>query len=346
MSVQYLIDKYSNIKCDDIFNSPHENLNLYFHQIIYNNLKKMSKDDEIPHIIFYGNKGTGKKTLINNLLEMIYDKTIYNLENNVYEVKGSGGKPNLVNIRQSDYHIIIEPNNNNFDKYLIQEIVKEYAKKMPLNIFEGTRSFKIVQINRLDNLSEYAQMSLRRTIEKYSKNCRFISWCHSLSKISEPLRSRCLCIHVPVQPKHQLLKWLLNICCMEKMNLDFNIIREIMESDGNLKTMIWKLDLYKHKKTTVSSYWNTIYCIVDDILNNCDISNIRKNIYSITTNNILTIDILRDILNIILSNNKLDKDKQTKIIEYSIECNCNLSKARYEIIHLEKFIIDVHNLIT
>jgi replication factor C subunit 3/5 len=345
MSSQYLIDKYSNIKCDDIFNKSPENLNMYFHQEIYDNLKKMSRDDEIPHIIFYGNKGSGKKTLIKNLLEMIYDKTISNLENNIYEVKGSGGKPNLVNIRQSDYHIIIEPNNNNFDKYLIQEIVKEYAKKMPLNIFEGNRSFKVVQINKLDNLSEYAQMSLRRTIEKYSKNCRFISWCHTLSKISEPLRSRCLCIHVPVQPKPILLKWLMNICYMEKMNLDFRIINEIMNSDGNLKTMIWKLDLYKHKKTTITSYWNTINAIIYDVINNCDITNIRKNIYSITTNNILTIDILKDMLNIILSNNKLNKIQQSKIIEYAIDCNYNLSKARYEIIHLEKFVINVYTLI-
>ena len=43
-----------------------------------------------------------------------------------------------VMINQSRYHIIIEPNNNGFDKYLIQEIIQEYAKtmkKMMLDVF-------------------------------------------------------------------------------------------------------------------------------------------------------------------------------------------------------------------
>ena len=31
-------------------------------------------------------------------------------------------------IKQSNHHIIIEPNNNGFDKYLIQEIIQDYAK--------------------------------------------------------------------------------------------------------------------------------------------------------------------------------------------------------------------------
>ena len=34
-------------------------------------------------------------------------------------------------IKQSKHHIIIEPNNNNFDRYLIQDIVKEYARRYP-----------------------------------------------------------------------------------------------------------------------------------------------------------------------------------------------------------------------
>ncbi len=31
------------------------------------------------------------------------------------------------------------PGNNNFDRYLIQDIVKEYARRYPLCIFESSR---------------------------------------------------------------------------------------------------------------------------------------------------------------------------------------------------------------
>src|SRR3990167_878267 len=109
-------------------------------------LKIMSADDSIPHVIFYGPEGSGKKTIINLFLEMIYDKDVHKLEDCIYKVAGSGNKITEVIVKQSNYHIIIEPNNNNFDRYLIHDIVKEYAKRRSLGIFKTIRQFKMVVI--------------------------------------------------------------------------------------------------------------------------------------------------------------------------------------------------------
>ena len=348
-----LID-YDNIKPEDLWlhgSNPHK---CFFHKDIFKKLEKISKDDSLPHIIFYGNPGTGKKTLINIFLEMIFDDSIYKLDDSKYTIMSSGNNESEVIIKQSDHHIIIEPNNTNFDRYLIQEIVKEYAKKYPLCIFEKSRKFKTVQINYLDNLSYYAQTSLRRTIEKYSKTCRFIMWCYSLSKVIEPLRSRCLCIHVPTQTDDQLYKWMYNICCLEKIKIKQNIINSILaKSNGNLKSILWKLDLYRYNNKIYNSYEEGINRIINEIIsikNNkivdpeypINIPKIREYIYKMYVTNISLNIIIKDILKSILFHNKdITKEQINDIINSASEFEYRLSKKRRDIIHLEAFVINI-----
>lgn len=54
-----------------------------------------------------------------------------------------------------------------------------------------------VILTEVDKLSKQAQAGLRRTMEKYSQQCRIILICNSPSKIIEPVRSRCLGVRVP-----------------------------------------------------------------------------------------------------------------------------------------------------
>ena len=56
--------------------------------------------------------------------------------------------------------------------------------------------FLVVLLSEADNLSRNAQAGLRRTMEKYSSNCRLILCCENSSRIIAPIRSRCLCLRV------------------------------------------------------------------------------------------------------------------------------------------------------
>jgi replication factor C subunit 3/5 len=320
----------------------------FFSRDIYKKLKKISEDDGLPHIIFYGNPGSGKKTMINLFLEMIFDKSIYKLDDSKYTVISSGNIENEVIVKQSDHHIIIEPNNNNFDRYLIQDIVKEYAKKYPLSIFEKNRTFKAVQINYLDNLSYYAQTSLRRTVEKYSKTCRFVMWCYSLSKVIEPLRSRCLCIHVPTQTNEDITKWIFNICSLEKIKLPAYYMNRIVEtSNGNLKDILWKLDLYKHCNKVDNAYKSAVNALIYEIMGDGSIQIIRDFIYKMMITNITSNMIIKDILNIILKTNEtMSIEQRTAIITNASEYEYRLSKGRRDIIHIEAFIISIIKILS
>lgn len=374
-NIDFLVDKYIPKNISDIFDKETEYLNelnkikkdkkidevinsnswlnpnpskCFFHKEIFHKLKKISEDDCMPHIIFYGNPGTGKKTMINLFLEMIFDKSIYKMDDSKYTVISSGNIENEVFVKQSDHHIIIEPNNNNFDRYLIQDIVKEYARRYPLYVYEKSRNFKMVQINNLDNLSYYAQTSLRRTIEKYSRTCRFVMWCYSLSKVIEPLRSRCLCIHVPTQTTDDLVKWTFNIASLQNINLKLPVLDYIINSsNGNLKDILWKLDLYKYCGKVQNGYQKSLIALIDEIITGQDIQIIRDYIYKMMITNISSNVIIKDILNIVLT--KIDqypdsKDKSTKIIDFASNFEYRLSKGRRDIIHIEAFILNIMNV--
>lgn len=333
-----------NIKNDWINYSPRK---CYFHRDILRKLQGISNDECLPHIIFYGNPGTGKKSMINLFLEMIFDESIYNTNNTKYTVISSGNIENEVIVKQSDYHIIIEPNNNNFDRYLIQDIVKEYAKRYPLCIFEKSRSFKVVQINNLDNLSYYAQTSLRRTIEKYSKTCRFIMWCYSLSKVIEPLRSRCLCIHIPTIPDDTLFEWLYNISRLEKININLNILDKIITSShGNLKDILWKLDLYKTCGKIDNNYQMALNNLNNELKKNQNIDTIRTFVHNMLITNISSNTILKNILNILLHKiQNYPVEKINFIIKTAGELEYRLSSGRRDIIQIEAFLINIINTI-
>lgn len=330
----FFVDKYSPKTIDDV----------QFHKNELDILKKMSQDESIPHIIFYGPEGSGKKTLLKLFMEMLYDKQVNNLIESPYKVTGSGNSITDVIIKQSNYHIVIEPNNNNFDRYLIQDVVKEYAKKVPLGIFTSKKSFKTVLINSIDNLSYYAQTSLRRTMEKFSGNCRFIMWCRSLSKVIDPLRSRCYCFRITSPSEEMLLELLLTVCFNENIKITFKETTKIIrKANGNIKKLLWMLQLKKINESYITTYDKTIYTIVKLILT-ADIEKIieiRDYIYNIMTTNIPGTQIIKDIVNFLLKNININFKTKINIVEISAKTEHNLIRGRREIIHLEAFITAV-----
>ncbi|MGM0771508.1 MAG: replication factor C small subunit, partial [Halobacteriota archaeon] len=65
--------------------------------------------------------------------------------------------------------------------------IKNFAKTSPI----GGADFKIIFLDEADALTSDAQSALRRTMERYTGNCRFILSCNYSSKIIEPIQSRC-----------------------------------------------------------------------------------------------------------------------------------------------------------
>lgn len=121
------------------------------------------KSGNLPHMLFAGNAGTGKTTTA-----LVVAKEIFNKE-----VQG-----NFLELNASD--------DRGID--IIRNQIKEFAKLKSLT----NSNFKIICLDEADSLTKDAQQALRRTMEKYSFSCRFILSCNNISKIIDPIQSRCV----------------------------------------------------------------------------------------------------------------------------------------------------------
>ena len=59
---------------------------------IYEKLDYFHNQSKIPHIIFHGNQGTGKKTIVRYFINKIYNNDRVRIKNNVMYVNCSSGK--------------------------------------------------------------------------------------------------------------------------------------------------------------------------------------------------------------------------------------------------------------
>lgn len=326
----FLIDKYRpNLKENSQFNND-----------IIDMIEIMSKDEAIPHLILYGPDGSGKRTIINIFLEMLFGENVNKTKDISYEIVSSGGKKTIEKIKQSNYHIEINPKGTNYDRYLIHDIVKEYARCNSLNtIFENNKQFKVVLINNVDNLSPGAQLALRRTMEVYSDKCRFIMWCKSLSKIIKELQSRCIKQRVPAPNDKDICKYISNIAIEEKIQLDSKNQNKIVKfANGNVKLALWQLEFIKHDTELNKEYFNSLNKILELLLNKqYETKEIRELFFNLMITNYTGQNILKDLVNIIFDSPLITDNVKQKIIAKSAEIEYRLMKGRRDIIHLEAF---------
>ena len=104
-----------------------KNINeFFFNKEILEQLMHIASYEDIPHVIISGPPNSGKKTLVKFFLESLYDSDVNILTKRKYNINGSSTKKEI-EIMQSNYHIVIEPTSTNHDKYILQEIIKQYA---------------------------------------------------------------------------------------------------------------------------------------------------------------------------------------------------------------------------
>ena len=113
----------------------------------------------------------------------------------------------------------------------IREKIKDFARTAPV----ANAPFKIIFLDEADALTRDAQQALRRIMEKYSTNVRFILSCNYSSKIIDPIQSRCAIFRFKPLGKEDILQLLKKIAEKEGLKVQGNaleIIAEISEGDA------------------------------------------------------------------------------------------------------------------
>lgn len=325
-------------------NRPTNHRDFLFNREILEQLIHIAANEDIPHIIISGPSGGGKKTLVKFFLEALYDPDVNILTKRKYHITGSSTKKEC-EILQSNYHIIIEPTNTNHDKHILQEIIKQYSMHKSFDIFKTKRKFKIILIYNIENLANNSQSALRRTMELHAKTCRFIMVCNNLSKIFDPLKSRCRIFCVPLPSIEEISKVILHISIIKNIKLseqDHSYI--LSKCQGSLKNAIWILDVKRlecNANYTLDDIFNFLKNLILSTLNPKNRKNVvkmfdcelRMNIYNILITNIKGSEIIMTLMNLLIESIN-DDEINAKIIKCA-------SKAEYNLVHGRRDIIDI-----
>jgi len=186
-----------------------------------NNLKDFVDRKNMPHMIFTGPAGTGKTSTALIVAKALIKDELYH--RNVLELNASD------TVRMS----------------YVRNVIKAFvAQKMILD----NKELKVIILDEADNIPNQVQQALRRIIEKYSENVKFILLCNYINKIIDPIISRCAVFRFINLSKEKIIERLKFIVKKEKLKIPKNIEDKFYEtlffiSGGDLRKAINTLQM-------------------------------------------------------------------------------------------------------
>ena len=201
LSTGMWVEKYRPTKLSEIVNQTE----------IIGSLQALIKDPtDMPHLMFSGSAGVGKTTAALCIARQIlgeYSRD-YTLELNASDERGIG---------------------------MVREKVKKFSRYAGMDEVP----FKIIILDEADEMTADAQTALRRIIEDTAKYCRFILIANNISKIIDPIQSRCATFKFTSIPEEDVIKHLESIAKKEKVKVDKKGLKAINDySEGDLRHAI------------------------------------------------------------------------------------------------------------
>ncbi len=201
MSSGMWAEKYRPQTLDDMVNQTE----------IVSRLKRFVKNRNLPHLMFVGPAGVGKTTSILALARDLY---------------GSGHRNFILELNASDERGI----------RVIREKVKFFARTAAIT---SVVPFKILIMDEADHLTSDAQHALRRTMEQYTRTCRFCLIGNYSESIIDPIQSRCSIFRFSPLSEADTKAWIRSIAGKENVNLIEEGIDALYEvSSGDLRKAV------------------------------------------------------------------------------------------------------------
>lgn len=201
LSTGMWVEKYRPTKLSEIVNQTE----------IIGSLQALIKDPtDMPHLMFSGSAGVGKTTTALCIARQILGENSrdYTLELNASDERGIG---------------------------MVREKVKKFSRYAGM----AEVPFKIIILDEADEMTADAQTALRRIIEDTARYCRFILIANNISKIIEPIQSRCATFKFTSIPEEDMINHLESIAKKEKVKSDKKGLKAIYDySEGDLRHAI------------------------------------------------------------------------------------------------------------
>lgn len=185
---------------------------------MYNKIKKILDDKDMPNMIITGVPGVGKTTTVSclakNLLGKFYDEAV--LELNASDDRGIK---------------------------TVQESIEHFCKKK-IYFDDTVAQHKIVILDEADNMTIKAQQSIKNLMKNYHNTTRFTFTCNNSSYIIESIQSRCIIFRYNRLTNVQIANRIKKICSIEEIPYTDDGIKTLVEtSQGDLRKALNNLQL-------------------------------------------------------------------------------------------------------
>ncbi|KAL3792036.1 hypothetical protein HJC23_011201 [Cyclotella cryptica] len=216
-------------------------------------LKNAVETNRLPHLLFYGPPGTGKTSVALALCRQLFDPS--QIRRRVLELNASDERGISVVRDKIKQFASLAIGSNASSKAGKKFFTKGGTAKDPDDMdvdAEGeikkypNPPFKIIILDEADAVTRDAQAALRRVIEAYSKVTRFILICNYVTRIIEPLASRCAKFRfqpLPVESMKERIRYIAEQehCKFEEGKED-EVINEILSlSEGDMRRAVTTL---------------------------------------------------------------------------------------------------------
>lgn len=250
----------------------------------------------------------------------------------------------------SKYHIELTPSEVGVhDRIVVQEVVKEMAQTAQIDQ-NAQKQFKVVILCEADNLSREAQHGLRRTMEKYAQNCRIILCCESLSRIIEPLQSRCILVNVPAPSNLEVAQTIKYVCAEERVKIPESVLQQLVEkSDNNMRRALLMLEASvseNENEVIPSNYtvpvpeWETYLKDTADLIlkkqSSDQLHKVRENLYELLSRCIPPTLIFKKLVELLLPS--CDESIIGEVVSEACNFENRMVLGQKPIFHLEAFV--------
>ena len=182
---------------------------------IVSRLRSYVENRNLPHLLFAGPAGTGKTTCSIVLARELF---------------GDYWRENFMELNASDERGISIVKGDAARH--VPSKIKTFARTAPF----GGATFKIIFLDESDSLTSDAQSALRRTMEMYSKTCRFIFSANFPGKLIDPIQSRCAVFQFSPYPEKDVELCITRICEKEGLTITKDALYYIVRhSRGDLR---------------------------------------------------------------------------------------------------------------
>ena len=224
------------------------------HELIGQEIFKLDAENwieikDMPNTLLYGQAGVGKTAaagiLANEMLES-------EMDSNYFEINASDDRRLEV----------------------VRTTIKDIAQQKAI----GDVPFKIILLDEMDGMTTDAQNALKRVMERYASNVRFIITANDRSKIIYPLQSRCANYFFTKLDSTTISTLLKTILSREDIShpSDVDLGQFISHYNGDVRRTITELQAALASGTSLKRQVNKSLERYDDILQLLESENHRK----------------------------------------------------------------------